>query len=525
MPYTASQAPSVTTTPLEASHGGPQKRVHLNKRPSYDFTNDYKYGSNEAKDPLRVYTGGHRRSVEANEVFLKLGQLELNPQTKHSRCMSLPSPEEPMVAPVMIRKKSGELVKSCVKKGSKSAPATPTWPKYVHFDRQLEHVRHFLQAETPNAILEDIVPFDLEGDYHPEDHADHPTLTYPNWPLASGRPSTSVAQMISVESVILSPDKKTLTGRVRVQNIAYSKRVMVRYTFDFWKTVDNTEAAYREPVGRDPQNSALDRFMFNIPIPPRTEDTQADEVTTMFFAVQYYIDSREFWDNNNGLNYQIDILRPEMRPYYARQQSTHNLDVRIIKEDLLGANIVSLSASPPSLSSSPNLLSVTTKTQFGRRYNFGQALSHVQDTAAANGDPPHTDDHRRRLKRTGTFPSYFSSIPGVTTAASIEDALASHIIHRSPQNDDQTKVNMIIEQQQQGTGQQASFSLPIPPTNGNKPAAWTAGYFDLINKYCFYNGGLSSDNSGSTTPSLVDPASVYGEPLVTVLANHHVIQG
>ncbi|GAB5586779.1 hypothetical protein Unana1_01679 [Umbelopsis nana] len=480
------------------------------------------------KDPLRVYTGGHRRGMEANEVFLKLGQLELDSQLRHPRRMSLPSSEEQITeAPVMVRKKSGELVKSCVKKRSKSAPATPTWPKYVHFDRQLEH------AETPSAIVEDIVAFDLDGDYfhqgEEEEHDAQPTLTYPNWPL--GTPSTSVAQMISIESVILSPDKKSLTGRVRVQNIAYQKKVMVRYTFDLWKTFDNVEAAYREPVGRDPQNSALDRFMFNIPIPPRTNDTQ-EEVTTMFFAVQYYIDNREFWDNNNGKNYQLDILRPAVRPIRSSGGYTHRrntLHHQLNQDHADDDTMASLSSSPPSLSSSPNL-SNTTKTQFGRRYNFGEALSHEQAIEVANSDPHPGDQHlQHTLKRTGTFPSYFSSIPGVATAASLEDTLASHIIHRSPQSDDQPKVNKIIEQQQHQQQRHQHGSCigphPIPSTNGNKPAAWTTGYFDLINKYCFYNGALTSDNSDSTTPSMVDPASVYGEPLVPVLVNHNVIQG
>lgn len=524
MPYTASQAPALSS-PVDASHGWPQKRVHLTKRSSsHDFAND----------SLRLYTGdfnGHKRSVHTNEVFLKLGQLDTtSPHLKHSRRMSLPAEEQPMItAPVMIRKKSGELVKSCVKKGSKSAPATPTWPKYVHFDSQLEHVRHFLQAETPSAVVEDIEPLDLDTSYGDEllldgdDQRRQPSLKYPNWPY---QPSTSVAQMISVESVVLSPDSQSLTGRVRVQNIAYQKRVIVRYTFDLWKTCNNVEAAYREPVGRDPQNSALDRFMFNIPIPPTLDDTK-ENTTTMFFAVQYYIDNREFWDNNSGMNYQIDILRPaasSAAAAAARNNRRMYLDEKI-KHDLLGAAMVSLSSSPPSLSSSPNL---STKTQLGRRYNFGQALSHVQDLQPTPNGDSHYDDHhhkhRHTLKRTGTFPSYFSSIPGVTTAASLEDALSSHIIHTAKPDDPKSKVNLIEQHQQQP--QPFIDSIRMPPSNNtNKPAAWTAGYFDLINKYCFYSGSLSNDTSGSTTPSLVDPASVYGEPLVSVLVNHNVIQG
>jgi hypothetical protein len=518
MPYTASRAPSFAVQ-LEASQDRRQKRVQLNKRSSYDSTDDYKHPITEiaaepkqANDFLHLYTGnfaGHRRAIVHSEVVLKLGQLELNPQMKQPRRMSLPADDDlPIAPPNRVRKKSGELVKSCVKRRSKSAPATPTWPKYVHFDNQLEHVRHFLQAETPSTVLEDIIPFDLDSDQTIYDDYDEKTkLVYPNWSFSL---ATSIAHMISVESVTLSPDNKALTGRVRVQNIAYQKKVIVRYTFNLWKTFEDIEAGYREPVGRDPQNSALDRFMFNIPIPPKIGD-EHDETTTMFFAVQYNIDSRDFWDNNCGKNYQIDIIRPASKLAYFKGRC-NQLDGK--SADIsLDAGIVSLGSSPSSLSSSPNFIP-NTNTQFGKRYNFGQALSHVQNVQYANSDPQIDDRQHYVLKRSGTFPSYFSTIPGVTTAASLEEALKPHIIHNSPQKNDQTKTNKGNEQENPQSP--VVDQLSILSVNDNKPAAWTTGYFDLINKYCFYNGSLINDEANRETASLVDPTSTCADPLVSI---------
>ncbi|KAJ2961604.1 hypothetical protein NQZ79_g3105 [Umbelopsis isabellina] len=502
MPYTASRAPSLAVQ-LEASHDRRQRRVQINKRSSYDSTDDYKYPITEiatepkqANDFLHQHTGnfaGHRRAIEHDEVVLKLGQLELNLQMKQPRRMSLPADDDLPMKPLT---------------GSKSAPATPTWPKYVHFDNQLEHVRHFLQAETPSTVLEDIIPFDLDGDQTNYDEYDEKTkLVYPNWSFSL---ATSMAHMISVESVTLSPDNNALTGRVRVQNIAFQKSVVVRYTFDLWKTFEDIEAAYREPVGRDPQNSALDRFMFSIPIPARKCD-EDEETITMFFAVQYHIDSREFWDNNCGKNYQIDIIRPASKLAYFNQRR-NPLD-KNSANTTLDAGIVSLGSSPPSLSSSPNF-TPNSKTHFGKRYNFGQALSHVHNVQCGNCDP-HIDDHQHYvLKRSGTFPSYFSTIPGVTTAASLEEALTPQIIHHSPRKNDQTKTNKIEESEKQQSP--IVDQLSIPSVDDNKPAAWTTGYFDLINKYCFYNGSLINDEANTETASLVDPTSTYADPLVPI---------
>lgn len=89
----------------------------------------------------------------------------------------------------LIRKKSGELVKSSLKvsmtptydsnplsassnastefsspyAGSKSLPTTPSCPKYVHFDTRLERVRLFLSEQKPAAVSRSGSPSDENG--------------------------------------------------------------------------------------------------------------------------------------------------------------------------------------------------------------------------------------------------------------------------------------------------------------------------------------------------------------------------
>src|SRR2546423_1324189 len=68
-----------------------------------------------------------------------------------------PEVDDGLEFPRMVRKKSGEVVKPSLKSAyfkrrPQSLPSTPVYPKAVHFDAQLEHVRHFLHSEKPLAV-------------------------------------------------------------------------------------------------------------------------------------------------------------------------------------------------------------------------------------------------------------------------------------------------------------------------------------------------------------------------------------
>jgi hypothetical protein len=57
----------------------------------------------------------------------------------------------------LLRKKSGELVKPALRslRRPSSAPGTPTYHKAVHFNEEMEQVRHFLQVDRPIAVSAD----------------------------------------------------------------------------------------------------------------------------------------------------------------------------------------------------------------------------------------------------------------------------------------------------------------------------------------------------------------------------------
>eukprot|EP01135_Chromosphaera_perkinsii_P000073 Nk52_evm24s24 gene=Nk52_evmTU24s24 len=88
----------------------------------------------------------------------------------------------------------------------------------------------------------------------------------------------------------------TVRGMVRVENIAFNKRVFVRITGDGWKTFsDAVQGHYTYSEG--PQTDVF-HFEFNV------EDYfQMGAGTDVEFAVAYEVNGEVNWDNNSGKNF------------------------------------------------------------------------------------------------------------------------------------------------------------------------------------------------------------------------------
>lgn len=220
---------------------------------------------------------------------------------------------------MMVRKKSGELVRPSLKAdGSRrdyskprSAPATPVCPKYVHFDTQLEHVKHFIAQQRPAAVSRTGSPIETETEEEPEAYpfpamvqpqAGMVKLVLPNFPTATVRAAAD--KDAYVDSLEMTPDGKNIKGTVRVKNLAFEKWVAIRFTLDHWRTVSEVSAEY---LDSPPSRAGVqDRFTFTI----RLQDLLSRiEDKTMFLAVRYTVGGREIWDNNDGQNYRIEFRK------------------------------------------------------------------------------------------------------------------------------------------------------------------------------------------------------------------------
>ncbi len=249
----------------------------------------------------------------------------------------------------LIRKKSGEILKPALKYGgplapngtpmlqkeispppsrarfaSKSMPSTPSCPKYVHFDAQLERVKLFTHDQKPQVLSRGGSPTAeyttsaSEGEEFPfpstDDEKDEQRvlqIKLPNFPT-SHLPDTD----LYLESLFLDDDRKSLRGIVQCRNLAYQKWVAIRFTFDWWQTTSEVTATHKDSV----KGGSYDRFSFLI----KLHDILANiEEKTLFMAIRYNTDGREIWEANGGQNYQVQFekLSPlPKKPAAARSQ-------------------------------------------------------------------------------------------------------------------------------------------------------------------------------------------------------------
>ncbi|PGH30871.1 hypothetical protein GX50_06372 [[Emmonsia] crescens] len=217
--------------------------------------------------------------------------------------------------PAMVRKKSGELVRPALRprRRPSSAPGTPVFSKAVHFDSQLEHIRHFLQLDKPLAVSAGSSPvenYDGDSEFPFGMDANRPSQSkLIEWEARIANfPDDQEARKtmpVRLERIFLSSDNKNLVGVVSVANISFQKHVVARFTSDYWKTTSEVVAEYNNDVRRKQANDGYDRFNFTIHL----GDMGNLESKRMFVCIRYNVNGLEFWDNNNLMNYHIDFLK------------------------------------------------------------------------------------------------------------------------------------------------------------------------------------------------------------------------
>lgn len=100
---------------------------------------------------------------------------------------------------------------------------------------------------------------------------------------------------VSLDNIVKT--EKGIIGIAAVKNIAYSKDVSVAYSFDDWSTAFSVQASFhRQDESRD-----IDYFFFIVS--KRAECL--DSNWKLDFAICYKVLQEEFWDNNDGNNYQV----------------------------------------------------------------------------------------------------------------------------------------------------------------------------------------------------------------------------
>lgn len=454
----------------------------------------------------------HSRSSTESAVGLKREQA-LTSSPDDSDAEATPKPP-------MVRKKSGELVRPALRPATarrrpSSMPGTPVYAKAVHFDSQLEHIRHFLQLDRPLAVSAETSPvdsYDGESEFPFGHDADKSAPSW-EWELRlSNFPKDAphcATHAVRLERLFLSTDKKSLIGSVSVANLAFHKHVAARFTFDYWRTVSEVVAVYSHDVRRKHAHDGHDRFTFDIKL-----DDQANlESKTMFVCIRYNVDGQEHWDNNNGMNYQVDFVQapkhttskpsggnrpalPRSRTFTGSHSGSRPQSMPPSFDDFADvgkkpfANPFTANAGPPLSRSTSNDIDTVDPPKrrekphpqaFGNRYDFGASL-----TAAMRTKTPVDRTTLTARARSTQTPEAFKAKP-VEKDLDLKPGRISPV--RNDARPEDLKPSSLVS---------------------SKPCHESSSYKELVDKYCFV-----SYPPGSFGGQPTDPPSQYGSPTNT----------
>jgi len=96
--------------------------------------------------------------------------------------------------------------------------------------------------------------------------------------------------VVQLETIVIRSSRVLLT--IRCLNLAFRKRISVRYSFDHWQTMGEVDATY-SPTTHD---NTSDRFSVSLDCPELAS-------FALEFAICYEVEGRRYWDNNGGQNY------------------------------------------------------------------------------------------------------------------------------------------------------------------------------------------------------------------------------
>ncbi|TGZ79995.1 hypothetical protein EX30DRAFT_355483 [Ascodesmis nigricans] len=397
----------------------------------------------------------------------------------------------PAQAPRMVRKKSGEVVKSSLKSPSRSrpisVPSTPTFPKNVHFDARIEHVRHFLHSEKPSAVSAGSSPvetaYDGESEYPfgaDESDEEEWEIGLPNFPKDQ---EARRLLPVRLEKLCLSTDMKSLVGTVAVQNISFQKHVTARFTFDYWQTVSDVTAEFSNDVRRKDRDDGVDRFVFRI----KLADQANLEKKTLFMCIRYRSGGQEHWDNNGSFNFQVDF----------KKKAKSATAPRIIGPR---SNALPRSKSPTASTARPR----TTQKQHDEFFGCPLVRTKedsrsIQPTSDRDDDEEDTALPARRSNPSGNAFSGRYAIEAALAAA-VKGNNGSQK-SRTLSNDEKNASSSYFD----FVPRPAKAALPVsqfsttpkttPPVeasrfdgifNDNKPSIESSSYRELLDNYCFF---------------------------------------
>lgn len=343
--------------------------------------------------------------------------------------------------------------------------------KSVKFSEEnLEQVRYFYKSHSPSTCRHDPPLMETSA----EDYK----LTMPNWPTRNSI-FYNTDQKVRMETVLLqdgdfdqmSQNKMVIEGRCRALNLNFHKLVSIRYTFDLWRTYQETTGEFRESIAST--SNTWDRFSFHIPI------EATNKLQSLYLALRYTVDDQEYWDNNSGMNYEV-IVTPEPSSLILEDPA-----VPAVQEEEGQAEEQETTRTKED-EEELAMLKENTKV-LGRRYDFSASLTAATSNnrkllASPPPSPPGTPIDTENFNYTP--PVFFGNSGAMDTT--------TYSISAIPSSAPSKKSDPI------------PINTTTTATNPISADGFQMSYSDFVNKYCFYNSHSNPIYSTlSTSPSAV----------------------
>jgi hypothetical protein len=178
--------------------------------------------------------------------------------------------------------------------------------KRVSFASSIEEICHFIKSESPNnvSLHSDILYVKDNGDTGLKSISS--SLLIPEfWRITYTAPLKRPNNTFNVVLDQMCLVKNVLRISILTKNIQYEKRVYVRMTFDHWNTYQDSPAEFQAVLTANRNGYlGLDRFLCLVDL-----SNLAGEKLKVDFCIKYETAGTVYWDNNQSMNYSIELER------------------------------------------------------------------------------------------------------------------------------------------------------------------------------------------------------------------------
>lgn len=247
----------------------------------------------------------------------------------------------------LLRKKSGELLKSSLRLPDLHRSHSMPNSKSVRFATNLEKVKLFEKGERPIAVSTENSPvldhqksnrrrvltsweFDSDSSDSEDDYFLSQKLK--SWKLISSnvRSSFTIDPSKIVQLMRVSLNDKMLIGSIFVKNVAFDKHVALRISIDDWKSIVIIQSNFKRSV-----NNQFDEFEFELNVSSLNFKFYEKNLA-INLCVEYTVNGSVFWDNNFGNNYKIVLERLSTKSKTSSKSEIPKLDYFKSQENVFG---------------------------------------------------------------------------------------------------------------------------------------------------------------------------------------------